>query len=236
MTKPKTGTSSTTLPKRTGTCTYCQKTFAKSGMIRHLASCPSRKAAIQQAESQGKGNPQTLFHLRIQDAYRDDFWLDLEAKSTTKLSDLDQYLRVIWLECCGHLSKFSTEQFGDVIAMTRTIGTIAQTRPKLHHTYDYGTPSETRVTIVGERVGQPLTRHAIALMARNTIPPFTCIVCGQPATRLCLECLVEEETWGSLCEQHADNPEHQGYGEPIPLVNSPRLGMCGYEGPADPPY
>ena len=205
-------------------------------MTRHLASCPSRKAAIQQAESQGKGKSQTLFHLRIQDAYLTAFWLDLEVKSTTKLSDLDQYLRAIWLECCGHLSNFSTEQFGEAIAMSRTIGAIAKTRSPLHHIYDYGTSSETQVTIVGERVGQPLTRHAIALMARNTIPPVTCIVCDQPATRLCLECITEEDVWGSLCEQHAQDPKHQGYGEPIAIVNSPRLGMCGYEGPAEPPY
>ncbi|WP_127011414.1 hypothetical protein ACF3DV_03465 [Chlorogloeopsis fritschii PCC 9212] len=26
------------------------------------------------------------------------------------------------------------------------------------------------------------------------------------------------------------------YGEPIPLVNSPRLSLCGYDGPAEPPY
>jgi len=29
---------------------------------------------------------------------------------------------------------------------------------------------------------------------------------------------------------------HEEYGEPIEIVNSPRLGLCGYTGPADPPY
>ena len=41
-----------------------------------------------------------------------------------------------------------------------------------------------------------------------------------------------------MISNHADvMPEtvhhpHDQYGEPIPLVNSPRLGMCGYDGPA----
>jgi hypothetical protein len=29
---------------------------------------------------------------------------------------------------------------------------------------------------------------------------------------------------------------HESYGEPTLLVNSPRVGLCGYEGPAEPPY
>jgi hypothetical protein len=51
-----------------------------------------------------------------------------------------------------------------------------------------------------------------------------------------MECLIEEEVWGVLCSKHAKTHPHSDYGDPIPLVNSPRLGMCGYEGPAEPPY
>ena len=29
---------------------------------------------------------------------------------------------------------------------------------------------------------------------------------------------------------------HDEYGDPMPLVNSPRTGMCAYDGPAEPPY
>lgn len=61
-------------------------------------------------------------------------------------------------------------------------------------------------------------------------------MCGQPATRFCMECVIEHNTAGDLCEQHAQEHPHEDYGEPLALVNSPRLGMCGYVGPADPPY
>ncbi len=50
------------------------------------------------------------------------------------------------------------------------------------------------------------------------------------------ECLIEEDVWGTLCEKHAKTHPHDNYGEPIASVNSSRLGMCGYNGPAEPPY
>jgi hypothetical protein len=39
-----------------------------------------------------------------------------------------------------------------------------------------------------------------------------------------------------LCDEHAEDHPHDNYGEPIPLCNSPRMGQCGYDGPAEPPY
>ena len=56
------------------------------------------------------------------------------------------------------------------------------------------------------------------------------------AAWLCTECLIEDDVWGTLCDKHAKTHPHGNYGEPIPLVNSPRLGMCGYDGPAEPPF
>jgi hypothetical protein len=80
------------------------------------------------------------------------------------------------------------------------------------------------------------TTHPIVLMARNLKPEAVCIECKQSATLLCMECLIETESRGTLCEQHAATHPHHGYGEPVELFNSPRVGMCGYEGPAEPPY
>jgi hypothetical protein len=52
-----------------------------------------------------------------------------------------------------------------------------------------------------------------------------------------MECLYEREDGNcTLCEQHAEEHECSDYGEPVELLNSPRVGMCGYYGPAEPPY
>jgi hypothetical protein len=44
------------------------------------------------------------------------------------------------------------------------------------------------------------------------------------------------ETSGLLCDVHAEIHPHDECAEPVFLVNSPRMGMCGYTGPDEPPY
>jgi hypothetical protein len=75
-------------------------------------------------------------------------------------------------------------------------------------------------------------------MARNIQPEMTCEECGRPAGWLCIECLYESDGSGTgfLCDEHVKGHPHEEYGDPLALVNSPRLGKCGYEGPAEPPY
>jgi hypothetical protein len=152
------------------------------------------------------------------------------------LDDLDHYLRAIWLECCDHLSQFSYKRWGDEISTGRQVWQVFNPGVELHHVYDFGTSSETLVKAVSVREGKPTTSHPIALMARNNQPESVCLECEQPASMFCLECLYEDEEPGFLCKEHAQDHPHDDYGEPMPLVNSPRLGMCGYDGPAEPPY
>lgn len=220
-----------------GTCAYCGKEMAKSGMTRHLTTCTQRQEVIAKAEN-GKGESEFLCHLRVQDAYRSEFWLDLEMRGTKTLKSLDDYLRSIWLECCGHMSQFSLHGEGltSEIGKNRKIIDVFQRTRELEHIYDFGTTSETLVKLVDIRKGKATTSKAITLMARNNMPEEACITCGKSATHLCIECLIEEQTWGTLCDAHSKTHPHEEYGEPIALVNSPRLGMCGYDGPAEPPY
>jgi hypothetical protein len=90
---------------------------------------------------------------------------------------------------------------------------------------------------VETREGKPTTNKPIALMVRNLLPTSECIECKESALYLCLECLHDLNVWGTLCDRHLKKHGHKdNYGDPLPLVNSPRLGMCGYDGPAEAPY
>jgi len=219
-----------------GECAYCKATIPKNGVTRHLSTCIKRQAIIEQAERKDAPN-ETLYHLRVQDAERSEFWLDLEMRGSKTLKDLDSYLRRIWLECCGHMSRFSIRGWqGEEIGKSRKVDQVFSRVIELTHIYDFGTESVTRIKAVEAREGKPTTKRPIALVARNLIPEFECIECEQPATWLCTECLIEENEWASLCNKHAKSHAHDAYGKPIRLVNSPRLGMCGYEGPAKAPY
>jgi hypothetical protein len=205
-------------------------------MRKHLATCTQRQAQIAGA-GQSKRAPEALYHLRVQDAYDNAFWLDLEVRGSATLKTIDDYLRAIWLECCGHLSQFSVGGWGGrEIGKQRRVDAVLQPGVELTHIYDFGTSSETRIAAVEQRTGAPLTARPIVLMARNVMPAATCAECGGPATHLCMECLIDGAEQATLCAQHASAHPHEDYGEPIELVNSPRLGMCGYTGPADPPY
>lgn len=219
-----------------GKCVFCDREMSRGGLSKHLSSCPERQATISAANQKSDQTGQ-IYHLRLQDAWGGDFWLHLEVNGTARLADLDHYLRAIWLECCGHLSQFSVGGWtSDEIPMRTRVAQVFESGLELTHIYDFGTSSETLVKAVGYREGKPLTNHPIFLMARNDPPEVTCVECDQPASWLCLECVYELEKTGTLCDQHAADHPHEDYGDPMPIFNSPRVGLCGYAGPAEPPY
>jgi hypothetical protein len=220
-----------------GTCVFCGKEMSKGGLSRHLQTCEKRQEATTKADHKS-GKVEPIFHLKIEDAYSSDFWLHLEMRGSASLKSLDSYLRAIWLECCGHLSHFAVGGGWDgrELPITSKGSNIFRPGLELTHLYDYGTTSETKVTVIEVRQGKSLSNHPIFLMSRNATPEVECKECGAPAKWLCIECLYDEDEPGWLCDEHAEDHPHDNYGEPIPLVNSPRLGMCGYDGPAEPPY
>lgn len=97
---------------------------------------------------------------------------------------------------------------------------------RFEYEYDFGSTTTLQLTVVAERIGR-IGRPAARLPARNTGPVWPCAVCGQPATVVCTYCLGDERS-AVACAQHAR--QHQ-CGETeglLPVVNSPRMGMCGY--------
>lgn len=221
--------------KTEGVCVFCGRRSGRGGMSRHLQTCAARKAAVHAAD-EARGDEETLIHLQVQDAAGGAFWMHLEVRGGATLTKLDEYLRAIWLECCGHMSRFTRGGWrGGEVPMSRKAGDVLGEGVVLAHEYDFGSTTETTVKVVAARRGRPLGRHPVLLMARNEMPAMPCAECGAPGTRLCVECM-EEMVDAVLCEAHAATHPHEDYGDPLALVNSPRLGVCGYEGPAEPPY
>lgn len=219
-----------------GTCAFCGREMSKGGLTRHLETCSARREAIELAR-QEQGRRQFLYHLRVQDAWGGYYWLHLEMNGSAKLADLDHYLRAIWLECCDHLSQFSVGGWrGEEIPMSRRVQDVFEPGVELTHIYDFGTSSETLIKALRVREGRPLTSHPLVLMARNSPFDAQCQQCEQQATYLCIECEYETDEVGAFCDQHADEHEEVHPDGLLDRVNSPRVGMCGYCGPAEPPY
>lgn len=120
--------------------------------------------------------------------------------------------------------------------VSRKIDDVFSSGTEVTYIYDLGTSSEMLLKTVSAREGQPLIGKLIYLMARNKLPEVECSECNTTAGWYCADCLVERGQWINLCEAHRTDHDHDEYGGPSPLVNLSRLGMCGYDGPAEPPY
>ena len=214
-----------------GTCELCGKLVAKSAITRHMAKCVP-------AHDLKRGKKSKLLELRVQAYGIPYFWLQLEVKSNASLRDLDQFLRDIWLECCGHLSQFIADgtyyerevhpELSDENArsMSCSVGRIfAQAGDKAIYEYDYGSTTALEISVVRLREAQAST--AVRLLARNEPPIWVCGVCGEPATQICTDCVDGDPL---LCDEHAETHEC-GEEMLLPVVNSPRAGVCGYTGP-----
>ena len=223
-------------PKQTrGACTFCNRKMTGNGMAKHLSACPKRKETLEERDQQAR-KKENIYHLKIQDSWLKDFWLHLEMRGSATLKDLDSYLRTIWLECCGHLSQFSVGgPRGEEIAMDTKASDLFQPGLDLTHIYDFGDSSETQIKVITVREGKPLSDHPIYLMARNELPEVETCACGKPGAWLCMDCGDDEDEVALLCTLHAKDKEHKDH-TLIPIINSPRTGRCGYDGPAEPPY
>ena len=225
------------MPRQTssGTCSFCQGTFSKGTMTRHLSACKPRQAALQAPAPARRfpAHPVKILHL-VADGYG-PYWLHLEVRGDVHLTVLDAFLRDIWLECCGHMSQFcidgedyvsgAADELG-ARTMDVTLEDVFAPGTTCTYAYDFGTTTELTLRVVGERLGLR-QRQAVQVLARNTPPVFSCVACGKEATQVCTQCIYDDEGW--LCDACA--PEH-ACGDALcrPVVNSPRVGMCGYTG------
>lgn len=152
------------------------------------------------------------------------YWMHLEVKPQATLDSLDRFLRATWLECCGHMSAFyvGRAQAGK----TRRIAELEGV--ELRYVYDFGSSTELRLRIAGERLASNDGRDAVRLGVRNVEPSHPC-ACGEKAAVLCAECQWSgPSAFCSACAEEHDCGEEML----LPFVNSPRVGTCGYAGPA----
>ncbi len=222
-----------------GTCTFCQSEFSKSAINRHLETCQQRIAAEAKAGSRQKVQKTRKIHLVVEGRDLPTYWMHLEATGSTTLATLDRFLRDTWLECCGHLSAFEiggvryavdagmdNDWDIDEKSMRVRLDKVLSPGQTCSYEYDYGTTTELRLRVISERE-VAVKGNAIQMLARNTPPVILCEECGKPATNVCSQCIFDGKGW--LCDDCAE--EHEcGEEMLLPVVNSPRVGMCAYTG------
>lgn len=122
------------------------------------------------------------------------------------------------------MSAFSAD--GDDLDMSIKLKDVMRPGHKLPYEYDFGSTTELLLTVISEFDGS-MKKGEVEILARNDPPQIICNQCEKPATTICTECLYENNGW--LCDACAK--KHDCDSEMfLPLVNSPRTGVCGYEG------
>jgi hypothetical protein len=100
---------------------------------------------------------------------------------------------------------------------------------KLLHRYDYGSTTTLLITILAEGL-RPPQKKAVRLLARNVPPEILCVNCGKPAEIFCPFCDYDHAKY---CEECFENHDCTDKDCSLPIINSPRSGVCGYDGASD---
>ncbi|WP_229779419.1 plasmid pRiA4b ORF-3 family protein [Deinococcus knuensis] len=218
-------------PQSRGMCRACGFTGTKVAMTRHHDTCSQRP----------------LHRVKARDGYRlrvtanSRYWLDVEVPVSATLDDLDGFLRGIWLECCGHLSEFSIGPQEDHDDFDPFRPRRKRKQPTLEelglgagdrfdYTYDFGSSTNLKLTVQAREPVTTTARNTVRLLARNLPPELSCQECGAPA-RWAHSWEYDDLTGQPTmyCDRHGEQTRE----EQLPVVNSPRMGVCAYEGGND---
>jgi hypothetical protein len=201
-----------------GRCYVCGGEFGKLAMKNHITKAHGMIEAQQEC-----------LIVKVEGAYDKNYWLYLDMPKGSTLSSLDNFLRRIWLECCGHMSGFHINH-SMKISMEIKIGEIEKKGigRRIEYLYDYGSTTQLSITIMDE-IWRPKQKGVIRLLGRNNPPVFTCQECGKEAVYICPVYECGDDAF--FCEDCGEDHE---YAEMmLPVTNSPRMGVCGYDGELD---
>ena len=244
--------------KSEGICVFCDKKYTKAGINRHLKK-HIEVEAIQnkkgksffltiKIDSSWGSSPHFLSlwingdtEMEDLDLFLRAIWLEccghassFKDSGKTQKSSFDfNFLKVEKLLEQGKKEEYETlmEEMRGEIPMGKKAKEVFSKGLKLNYEYDYG--STTALEIITVEEFQNEAPQAIFLLSRNEPSKIICSSCNtKPANVICTVCSYEEEAmFCSTCAMNHVNEcdDFEEYAA-MPIVNSPRMGVCGYEG------
>ena len=112
-------------------------------------------------------------------------------------------------------------------SMRVQMGKVLKVGQKFSYEYDFGSTTHLNLRVIAEREGVAQDEEEpVEILARNIAPVILCKVCGQPATKVASGYYnAQENGYCTRCARKSKNYEMM-----LPVVNSPRVGVCGYTG------
>ncbi|OPZ99919.1 MAG: hypothetical protein BWY70_00850 [Bacteroidetes bacterium ADurb.Bin408] len=203
-----------------GVCIYCQEKIKQQQMTKHIAE------HLTVLEKEKKTTGTGAWHIKIESG---EMFLHLLVSGNDTFKNLDKFLRDIWVECCGHLSSFSHKNFK--VKMADSFDNVLSPLLKILYEYDFG--DTTYLDVIALKRYQITAPQKITLLSRNEPLKLMCSICGKvPAVVICPFCCMEEYALFCAKCSHIHTEECDDFDEDmaLPVVNSPRMGVCGYEG------
>ena len=213
-----------------GTCSLCGGSCPYDEMHAHILGHLDGSGSEPSLTVEGR------FVIKVEGEEGGFFWMFLEAAESRRLSDLDEFLRKEWLECCGHGSSFyigGAEYCSDRYAegassMGHRLDKVLGEGAEFRYEYDFGSTTALRLTVVAAgATALSGKRRKVAVLARHDKVTFLCSECGSKAVYVCSSCGLWDG--GAHCYKCAHKHEC-GMESMLPAAQSPRAGVCAYEG------
>lgn len=188
------------------------------------------------------GGDTNHFIIRIDSNPKTPFWMYVQVSAEVTFGVLDKFLRAVWLECCGHLSKFTVN--GRPAGKRRRLNALLSEGMSFSYRYDMGSTTELSLAVVGRtarimpmRGWYPEDAYCppdpvmgegkVYIMALHEKVRYNCEKCGGEASYVCSLCIYEGT--GALCKVCA--PSHKcGSDMLLAAAQSPRVGTYGFGG------
>lgn len=168
-----------------GKCYYCNKELTERTIKRHMKSCSMMKNRIEESIAKN-GKLRKQFIIAIKPKYdKNEYCIYLSIDGTLGLVHIDQFIRDVWVECCGHLSAFVIKKkFYQDNEMNIRLNEILSVGEKFQYEYDFGSTTYLELEVVDIiNVSKDFTQ--IEIIARNNeiISEFN--YCNSPRDGVC---------------------------------------------------
>jgi hypothetical protein len=201
------------MPPKKVECEYCHKKFGCRIIFDHYGEC------LKNLHKEKSGYFVRFFSHGIRG---DVYFIYVCIGLNCKFSDIDEFLKKIWCECCGHMSEFNLFENG-----VGPIGEVKKTfklskykiDDRFEYQYDMGSTTTIYFEILDKFTGKEKTSE-IEILKRNEIPKIICENCDNEAK------YYDGENDEFVCEDCSKEIEEDTR---LNIVNSPRTGVCGYE-------
>lgn len=240
-----------------GECLFCKEKFSKVTINRHLQkhleekskeNRPGKSFLLKVGTNPKWGSSPHFLSLWINgealiedvDYFLRSIWLECCGHMSSFTNPKNKHKGGGWdfFETEDLLMKGKIEEYEKM--MEEANGEIPKSRKakaalskdmKIDYEYDFGSTTSLQLTVVQE---YPVKAdEEIVLLSRNEPLEILCDICHkEPATKLCIVCAGNSES--AFCKkcakQHARTCSDFADYAAMPVVNSPRMGVCAYNG------